>query len=768
MANFEDTDWSYVATVMAETKGLAADTAKEFSTFSDKVVLLADTYKNISDRRLISDEDVTAADALSELNKKIADAGISAARASQLRAKAESTLVKVENAGLNVSKEKKKLEEDLLKLIKEKVAQEDKGLIRKVKESNVFQQSAQRLRKMQGHASKFTSEWAGASFSIGGVVALLISVYNEMRRIEGMAMQAAGRFGGGVKEINKARAGIFGLRSAFSMSFDEAGKLITSLTDMGFRADDLVSKRFAERTFKMPTEALDEAVQYEIELKKQHDTVADVIALRDKGIKLAQQQAKLIQEHNEAEKKRKKNFSETVGLAQELHALQLKYGVAVGTSANVIRTLQREYGKAHEASRGMLGAAVQTAIALKESGVPIGIEEVIADWGELISKVKIYKTDLLGVLSLYNTLMRKDLSSSIGLGGVPLSVKKGIASGLMSIPLQMSLGWKAKLGVGESPAARALEFEQTAAEKPMEALARITKVTRDLSGRAGTAQANIKARSMLESMGVFNPEQIQVLARKMTSGNMTSDKIKAAQQAALAEAQKMKDLAKSWPEDRKQMVDYAGKISRKLQTLQELFKKWASTELMPVVRDIINILEKIYYALPGTEEPVASGLGAKLNLEISESQLGRWLSKTPEATLAGAFTKGAMFRAYDPANPFTASAMAVRLPEYGAPNFKSKFKQITGVSEKEYLEYERRMKKQVLAERIEKAFGYARSFGPSTTEKLRRAFERNENYFLRLVDELVNKRFRDARTAGRKQGRPSGTRRTLTGKKPTE
>jgi hypothetical protein len=208
---------------------------------------------------------------------------------------------------------------------------------------------------------------------------------------------------------------------------------------------------------------------------------------------------------------------------------------------------------------------------------------------------------------LYNVLIKKNVAEKLGLGKVSKPVRMDIAAAIAGMPLEASLGWKARLGRGPGgPAERAIEFERAAKESPLIAFQRITEEMDRMLGPAGagnTAVREIKARQILsEMMPNLSKEGNIELARAIAKGDLTSKKTKDIidEQMKLMKEQ-IRDQ-KNLSSNIKKTVDYASQVATNTTALQEIVKQKVIHYIMGILSEIRDILDSISKFLK-TETP---------------------------------------------------------------------------------------------------------------------------------------------------------------------
>jgi len=512
---------------------------------------------------------------------------------------------------------------------------------------------------------------SGLDVSLGGLIASIIEAVNQGRKIQGLAAIAAGPLGGafekGTRAIDQTRAAMGDLRGQFGMTYEEAAEVVTQLTRMGFAGDKLAGKSFVPKDIRGTSAAVNVEIakwkDYDAEAAKKLTPGAKVSgkimramipdhtkrfaagdqAKRDEKSAALDREAAAVEINRltgvRAEKERqvaaenekaRRSFAGTVGYAREMAAIQTVYGIAVSKSGSIIKDLQLEYRATEEEARGMLGAALQTSTELQNTGVKIGAGELLEDWTQLLAKTRAYKTDLLGVLGLYNTLMRKDKigkdkfgkdifeerAAKFGMGGMSKSVKMGMLNAIAGMPSQMEIGWQARMGKetpegGGSPVARAMEFRDLfqTSEGTAEALKRVLTEVKGMGEGSGEAETRYRTELLLTKVG-FPKEAAMDMAKRMATGEITDEKIAELAKEQVIAAKEAEKLQKGWPKARESLVNYAGDASRAMKSVQELIKQWLTDKLLTILVDIRDIIDTIAASVwvrdPGAQKRVAA------------------------------------------------------------------------------------------------------------------------------------------------------------------
>ena len=217
-------------------------------------------------------------------------------------------------------------------------------------------------------------------------------------------------------------------------------------------------------------------------------------------------------------------------------------------------------------------------------------QEATNDWKELIDKTKVYNTDLLGTLALYNTLMRKDLAKELGLGDAPRIIRKDIVSTVAGFSKELEDGWKAALGKGATAAAKILEFEKLL---PTEQFARMAEfITEKTAGFTGETQ-EIAVRQLLKQFGFTAKETRKVLAEAFAGGGLTPNKLSELVVETGKSRKAMKVTEKTAAENRKKMIEQGLSIANNLASNMKKLQDWVERNLMGPINDLIKAIKEL-------------------------------------------------------------------------------------------------------------------------------------------------------------------------------
>jgi hypothetical protein len=496
----------------------------------------------------------------------------------------------------------------------------------------------------------------GIDLSLGGILKTLLEVVNIERKITGLSMQIAGAFGGTGTQIASARDRMEELRSTYVMSYDDAANLASLVASFGLKSEAVKSakefdnaliganidaanltvqlgdlrdsaapsdplfthiheqlvlisgeldkgERILEHQNKLEMSIAYQAHMGLLEGRKSVVTNDEIVETEQKIADIKKQQVELTKQAADAKKEEAKAASEIVSIESEAFALSTKYGVGTADVLSSMSSLQTEYGKTTEQARALTGVAVEYEAKLRDAaGAPISVGELVSDWQEVIANTKIYKTDLLGVLSLQGTLYRTDaLAKALKVGdkGLARSVTKNIVQGLVSAPLQMEFAWKARFGrslaLGKGPVASGMAFERLAesSKKGGEGFAKMySLIVGEIKGmtKGGTKDTReFKARELLRDLNIFDENTVRVLAKGIAEGTDPEALLKVTAESAAAQ-KKLEEANRTWPTQRQELVNYAKEIAISTNNFQEILMRYLQDTLLPMIRGMYKAL----------------------------------------------------------------------------------------------------------------------------------------------------------------------------------
>lgn len=425
------------------------------------------------------------------------------------------------------------------------------------------------MKKTGSELKGFATSTAGVQLSLVGIIALILEGLNVMRKIGAMSHQASVHWGNIGASAARANKTIWDIHTGFKKSVDESGALVIGLARTGFTSRDVAT------TYKSITKTTREQVD-----------LTNQLGVFQGGVLSSN-----IKIHGYLKKQTQERQTQ-YGLAMMFQARETEYGVSVSTQAKTVKELAMGFDISATGADNMAGAVMRSALAMHkaaEDGTDIGnalsVEDVLADWAELSQKTRAYNTDLMGTLAIYNTLMRKDIAKSLGLGGIPAAARRDIAKTFAGMSAELADGWKAALGEGGTPAEAILNFESMGVGKQIESVANF--VTKHIGG--GLANQILQTRKILESMGVSKESQVY-LARMLTSGK--SDDIKKAAQMIEKEKSAAEAQLKKEKEGQNNLVKSAQSTAASLTSLQDLLRQWIMDNVVQVlisIRDFMSM-----------------------------------------------------------------------------------------------------------------------------------------------------------------------------------
>lgn len=206
-------------------------------------------------------------------------------------------------------------------------------------------------------------------------------------------------------------------------------------------------------------------------------------------------------------------------VARELVAIQELHGISVQESLGFMGQLVKSYDSTSEEASQFLRIARETTKTMPY----MSMSEVSNDMMELTKLTRSYNTDLLDTLSLYNTLMKKDVAKHLGLGDAPESVRKDIVKVVAGFNTELGDGWKASLGAGATAAAKILNFEKM---KPAEQLQKMAEFITEKTSQYTGAEQEFAVRQLLKQFNFTSAEMQKALGEAFTSGGFSADGLK--------------------------------------------------------------------------------------------------------------------------------------------------------------------------------------------------------------------------------------------------
>jgi hypothetical protein len=275
-----------------------------------------------------------------------------------------------------------------------------------------------------------------------------------------------------------------------------------------------------------------------------------------------------------------------VALSKELMAVETVYGQSVQEQVKYVKGLVTNFDLTARASGDYLSTIRETAKTIPM----LSMSEAVDDVAELIDKTKVYNTDLLGTLALYNTLIRKDVAKKIGLGEAPRAVRKEIVQTITGFSQELEDGYKAALGKGATAAARIINFEMMSIPEQFSAMAEfITKRTQGFMGE----NREFAVRQHLKQFGFTSEQTRKVLAKAFAEGGFDEAGLKGFMAELGKQKEGMKVAAEKARADRENLIKKATEIAWGLTSAIELLKNWLEMELLPIFRDIRDYLREL-------------------------------------------------------------------------------------------------------------------------------------------------------------------------------
>jgi len=297
-----------------------------------------------------------------------------------------------------------------------------------------------------------------------------------------------------------------------------------------------------------------------------------------------------------------------INLSRELMSVEFRTGQSVQEQAGYIKGLIANFGLADLEAANYLETVRQASKTIPM----LSMSEATQDWAELIDKTKVFNTDLLGTLSLYNALMRKDIADEIGLGDAPRVIRKEIVSTVAGFSKDLEDGWKAALGRGTTAAGKMIEFENLLKPEQFERMAKF--ITEKTQGFAG-AQREIATRKILEKMGFAKEARVE-LARAFASGGFDTSGLKNMMEALGKNRDTMEDVQKKAAKDRDKLMQKGMEIADLLSGLLHDLQVWLEKFIIQLGALIKSIYELIA-SLPSTP-----GRIRKKAISMSEGAFG--------------------------------------------------------------------------------------------------------------------------------------------------
>jgi len=284
------------------------------------------------------------------------------------------------------------------------------------------------------------------------------------------------------------------------------------------------------------------------------------------------------------------NLNQMKRLSTELLAVEYLQGQAVADQVSHIKDLVNNFMQSGDEAQTYLWTLREASKSLnKEDGVIMGMKEVVDATISLADMTKAYQGDLLGVLAVFNTLASKKIADRLGLGDMPLTLRKSIATTIASMSRDLEDGWKAALGRGATVAGRIIEFEKLLPEKQFERLAKF--VTEKTSQFTGETQ-EIATRQLLKQLGFTTKEVQVVLARAFQKGAFSEAGLSGVMKEIAEQRKKYSDLQRKAHDQRGRLIEQGQSVAKNLVSLQTLLKQWVENEILPILRGILGVIRR--------------------------------------------------------------------------------------------------------------------------------------------------------------------------------
>jgi hypothetical protein len=260
-------------------------------------------------------------------------------------------------------------------------------------------------------------------------------------------------------------------------------------------------------------------------------------------------------------------------VARELVAIQELHGISVQESLGYMGQLVKSYDTSSGEASQFLRIARETTKTIPY----LSMAEVSSDMMDLTKSTRSYNTDLLDTLSLYNTLMKKDVAKHLGLGDAPESVRKDIVKVVAGFNTELGDGWKASLGEGATAAAKILNFEKM---KPAEQLSKMASFITEKTSQYSGAEQEFAVRQLLKQFNFTSAEMQQALGKAFTSGGFSAEGLT----SVVAEVASQRDIIeKAQVEDKtakaKLMKD-ASTVAKGLMSFQEKLERAITNSIL--------------------------------------------------------------------------------------------------------------------------------------------------------------------------------------------
>lgn len=397
----------------------------------------------------------------------------------------------------------------------------------------------------------------GIQFSLVGILALFLKIYNETTRIEGYSNRISAQMGGSFNaNLQAAKNTMVQMRDQFALSYDEIGKHLTALAQTGMEMDVL-----------------------------------------------------------------KKS-------AIELYAIQAQGGLSIQEQATGVNRLMTELNLTGDAARNYNTLLHTTGKTIEG----LSLSQVAEDWSQITDSIKGYNTDLLGTVSLYNSLTRKDVAEQLGLGDMPQEFRRDLAKTAAGFSKDMEYGWKAFLGQGDTLAAKILNFEKAG---PGEQLARAVEAAQKIATQSSQPieYTMLKMRKIFAAMGMDEKTIAKSMADAVVGGKFNVDEFKKIMDKA---RKKGEEELKASEKSRDALINLGSTISKALVSLEEKLTQVINDTLRPIVMEVVNALNRVVDALKiSFADKFKTYIDKMIMDEKTGGEKGRKLKRDVEAKIEG-------------------------------------------------------------------------------------------------------------------------------------
>jgi len=278
------------------------------------------------------------------------------------------------------------------------------------------------------------------------------------------------------------------------------------------------------------------------------------------------------------------SYEQLKHISSEMLAIQYAQGQAIGDQVAKTKDLINNYDKTDESSQSFLWAVRQASTEMRgKGGTVMSMAEMVNSTMKLADMTKVYNTDLLGTTALFNTLASKKLADRIGLGKVPLEVRKSIASTITGMSRDLEDGWKAALGKGATVAEKILDFEKMTDPKKFKRMAEfITEQTSKFSGD----MKEIATRNLLKEFGFASKESQKVMAEAFIKGGFSGSALEGVMQVIREQRAHLEKLERDAPAQISKLVTQGKQLASNLTSYQDKLKQWVMNNVVSVIKDI--------------------------------------------------------------------------------------------------------------------------------------------------------------------------------------